>query len=966
MPRLRRLLWAALPLGLLYLAFSFHRLESTDLLYVIETVRFGGPPAVAHPGWHFVPRFIGRVASYPAGPVCARIEMKGESAAVTPEGARIGLTLDLTYSIELESLLDLHRRRGPTFESSWLADEARRVARSVIGRRGFDPGIWREGETQRSAQSAIGRSVAEDGIRVERLRFLPIDVPVGGAEPIVRVGAPVLERTVVLIGVDAFDWTLIDPLLRSGRMPNLARLVERGARANLRTLRPILSPVVWTSIATGMRPSRHGVVDFVVTARDSGALIPVTSSVRRVPALWEILGAQGVDVSVVAWWATWPATPVPGKMVTDRVAYQLYRGALGEEDWSSDDPEADRGKTHPPDLIETIRPLIREPSEVSDDAIAPFLGDGKVPENLTEDQRGRLDELRTVLAAGTTYHAIAGHLFREAGPGFRTVYYEAPDTAAHLFMRFRSPALAGVDPRDARLFGEVIDRIYDLHDRYIGEIVGAAGKDAIFVVVSDHGFKSGADRPLRSGSRIGEAGAADWHTPVGILVMAGPGIRSGVDLGAASVLDVTPTVLALHGLPVPRDMDGQPLTAAFEPVYLEEHPLGWIDTYGGRRDADLQPDLPAPQDAAILEKLRNLGYIGEERLAAHNNRGLVALDEGEIDDAIGHFERARQSDEASPTVILNNLAEAWRRKGDPDRARRFAREALAADAGNKQAEMILARIEESGGRHADAERHLRRALEIDPGFAQAHARLGALLEARGDDAAALAAYRRAVAITPLSPDEYTRIGEIHRRRGELDRAVEAFEEALRCDARHVAALNNLGLTLQEMGRFDEARRLYARGLTIRPRDPILRNSLGSLLALRGETEAAIAELEIAVAVEPDWPIARGNLAMLLAPSTRAAEAGAHFERWISLEPESPAARIGYGEWLLHRGDLAAARARLDEGARMAPGDARVHALLGEVLIRLGLPEEGAGALRRSLAIDPAQESVRRRLDEAGG
>jgi hypothetical protein len=51
---------------------------------------------------------------------------------------------------------------------------------------------------------------------------------------------------------------------------------------------------------------------------------------------------------------------------------------------------------------------------------------------------------------------------------------------------------------------------------------------------------------------------------------------------------------------------------------------------------------------------------------------------------------------------------------------------------------------------------------------------------------------------------------------------------------------------------------------------------------------------------------------------------------------------------------------------MAPGDARVHALLGEALIRLGLPEEGAGALRRSLAIDPAQKSVRRRLDEVGG
>src|SRR2546425_12503994 len=123
-------------------------------------------------------------------------------------------------------------------------------------------------------------------------------------------------------------------------------IFARGARANLKTIRPILSPVIWTSIATGMKPSRHGIVDFVVNARDTGALVPVTSAMRQVPALWTLMSRQGIDVAVVAWWATWPAETVRGSMVTDRVAFQLFNDTI-QDDWKSADPAKNRGKTYP-------------------------------------------------------------------------------------------------------------------------------------------------------------------------------------------------------------------------------------------------------------------------------------------------------------------------------------------------------------------------------------------------------------------------------------------------------------------------------------------------------------------------------------------------------------------------------------------------------------------------------------------
>ena len=60
-------------------------------------------------------------------------------------------------------------------------------------------------------------------------------------------------KKILLIGWDAADWEMIDPLLQAGQMPALAQLIKGGLRGNLATLQPVLSPMMWTSIATGKR-----------------------------------------------------------------------------------------------------------------------------------------------------------------------------------------------------------------------------------------------------------------------------------------------------------------------------------------------------------------------------------------------------------------------------------------------------------------------------------------------------------------------------------------------------------------------------------------------------------------------------------------------------------------------------------------------------------------------------------------
>ena len=981
-----------------YAAASARHLADPGRLFVVDSPILRTTPRLAPPGWCFVPRLICRVSEYPASQAQVRVELSGERAAASREGARVEVEAGLTYSIDPARVLDLHRTRGPDYEHAWLADLLRRETAARLAASSYDVVRTRDPGLNRAVRAAITGEAAADGVRIDGVRIVQIAAAGETSGAIRRVEAQPVERQVLLIGADSLDWRIADPLIRQGRMPRLAALLERGARANLRTISPILSPVIWTSIATGVKPSRHGIVDFVVTASATGEPIPVTSAMRQVPALWTLLSRQGVDVSVVAWWATWPAETVRGSIVTDRVAYQLFEEEV-KEDWKTTDPARNRGKTFPPELIDEIRPLIRAPGDVTDDEVAWFLAPRRAARELRQEQRELLNSFRTVIAAGDTYHAIALRLFRSSPARLKMVYYEGPDTTSHLFMRFRPPLLAGVSRADMDLFGGIVDRYYERLDRYVGELVDEAGESATVILLSDHGFKSDTNRPPYSDPRIGKGDAAGWHTPVGVLVMAGPDIRSGLDLGSASVLDIVPTVLALFGLPAARDMDGQPLTEAIAPAFLDKHPVAWIDSYGGFREPPGQvAGAGAAGDREMVEKLRSLGYIGDDRMTAHNNRGIMALDEGDPDAAIPEFERALADGGGAAPMIRANLARAWLQKGDLEKASAAAAQALAEDPRNKQAEMILGGVAIKKADLAAAERHFQRAIAIDPAFAPAHSKLGEVHLRRGQEQSALADFRKAVDIAPLGAVEHNNIGNIYRKLGQIERAMEAYRDALRADPQYIGAYNNLGLCLQERGRLKEARALYDKALAIRPENPILRNSLGTLCALKGDRKEALAQFERAVKGDPGWAVAQGNMATLLFEEGRVAEAKGAFEKLVELEPESaearlnlalallmaqewkPArdqleevlrrdprnlrARVALGETLLRTGDLEGAQSQLEQAVRLESNLPRVYNSLGEVYLQRGLKKEAARAFLKSLAIEPQQEAIRQRLAEA--
>ena len=162
------------------------------------------------------------------------------------------------------------------------------------------------------------------------------------------------DLKLLLIGIDGASFRLIDPLLEEGRLPAFAGLVERGARGPLLSQRPMNSPAIWTTVATGFNRQRHGIGGFSRTEVSGGTPRKrmVSSLDRKTLALWNLLGPFQKSVGVVAWWASWPAEPVRGWIVSDRMA----RGRWNE--WL--DAERAGGLTYPPELAARLAPLVVE------------------------------------------------------------------------------------------------------------------------------------------------------------------------------------------------------------------------------------------------------------------------------------------------------------------------------------------------------------------------------------------------------------------------------------------------------------------------------------------------------------------------------------------------------------------------------------------------------------------------------
>lgn len=135
------------------------------------------------------------------------------------------------------------------------------------------------------------------------------------------VAADFPARKVAVIGIDGADWSVIQPMIAAGELPNLARLVATGRHGVLRSLVPTYSPVVWATIFSGEPPEVHGLVDWYSADARS----------RRVPMLWDLFGAHGRSSLTINVPGSWPpATVDRGWMLSGFPIPGLSTGAKGQ------------------------------------------------------------------------------------------------------------------------------------------------------------------------------------------------------------------------------------------------------------------------------------------------------------------------------------------------------------------------------------------------------------------------------------------------------------------------------------------------------------------------------------------------------------------------------------------------------------------------------------------------------------
>lgn len=345
---------------------------------------------------------------------------------------------------------------------------------------------------------------------------------------------------VLLVGLDGASWNVMDPMLAAGELPHLAGLIARGVHGDLETVEPVISPTVWTSIATGRSPEAHGITSFFASG-----------SRRRVPTAFERLAARGRRVGVYDYLVTWPPTALPDGFVIP--------GWLRRDD-----------RVTPADVWERAR-------------VAPFVMDYDSPRTNLDYLELSRAELRE---KASRWNALSREFQVEVG----AVIFYTPDTRSHRFWRAAFPEQ--FEESGPQVSPELATAIVDGYrgaDRALGEILAELGPEDVILLASDHGFQAG------------EGPGNVWVTRMDSLFdsagfdPAGSGVRVVGEFGAVAVeVDLAGEPPAgtfatrdralgrvAAALESCRTLSGEPLYDVYA-LDVAERPAGFERGYGDR------------------------------------------------------------------------------------------------------------------------------------------------------------------------------------------------------------------------------------------------------------------------------------------------------------------------------------------------------------------------------------------------
>jgi predicted AlkP superfamily phosphohydrolase/phosphomutase/Flp pilus assembly protein TadD len=636
-----------------------------------------------------------------------------------------------------------------------------------------------------------------------------------------------LTQRVLLIGWDAADWQIIHQLLEGGKMPVLQKLIECGISGKIATLQPIISPILWNSIATGKRADKHDILGFVEPSPDGNGIRLVSSTSRKAKAIWNILSQSGLRSGVVNWYASYPAEPIEGAIFTNRFTTMPWE----KEKMVPVDSRA----VHPPEMIEVANRFRTHPRDITPAQLLPFFPNSKP----TDPADPRPAMLAKILAECSTTQNAATYLAARDDWDFLAVYYDAIDHAGHGFIEYHPPAMSHVSTEDAAIYGDVVTCMYRFHDMLLGRLLDLVGPETTVLLISDHGFYSDHLRPQVTEhfrdpeKKFGpEMNPVAWHRPHGVLIGAGKPIKRDELIHGTTLLDIAPTVLALLGLPVPEDMDGRVLTHMFaEPIEIDRIPSyeAVHPKDGVHRKMSVEESDPWAARQA-LDQLAALGYIN-------------LPEESDPKKKIAEVSWDRRS----------NLAQVYFSTGRTRKALEILQEMLAErDQPHLRCRIALCLI--ALGRPLEAEEVVTSVALAADKTPLAALILGQAKLAQNQTEEALAL------LEPLQKEAFplshlhSVLGQAYLRRGLLAEAEAAFRHALERDDDNAEAHDGLGVVLRRLRRHEDAVYEHTRAASLQHHRPQTHLNLGIALAMSQQFDWAIRAFTIAAELAPNMPL----------------------------------------------------------------------------------------------------------------
>lgn len=606
-----------------------------------------------------------------------------------------------------------------------------------------------------------------------------------------------LAKKILLVGWGSADWKIIDPLIEGGKLPTIKKLVESGIKASIGGFDPPLFSTSWNNIFTGKTPNEHNIVSF--TQNQEEEIIPILRQQRKVKTIWTILSENNFKVNQIGAWASHPAEKINGVSVSDLFPY------FNQNNIPKD-------SVHPNELTEKFANFIVDKNEISDEELTKFIS----PKYLKDNQFGdQIENIKEFVSETKTLHNSAKEVLSNKDWDFTSITYPQLSKLSMQFMAYHIDS-QNHDKEENEALKNVLICGYQHLDNLLKELLDMAGEEVSLFLVSQCGFPP--DKLWLE--RIKKKQSTWEYNSDGIMLFKGNSSKNKHELFALTQLDIAPTILAMFGLPLSKDLKGN----IFVAKRFLKNKLDIIESYEATIENDkiekesFKAETLSP---GILEKqLKDLGYLSNNqddyKELREYYRARIQVQTGLVDEAAKSFEKLWKKYPKS-SWYGGRLAGCYLLQNKPVEAKELIDKVLDISDEVLDLQLVKANILMSEMKFRSASKIFEKVGENTGMQKGIYSQIADAYLRMNQPNLAIKYFKKENQINP-NPVGFLTLGMIQTQNKRIKPAIESFKRSLELAPNHPMTLFQLGSSLNNSGQYEEAADVLEKA-KIQNRDP---------------------------------------------------------------------------------------------------------------------------------------------------